>query len=424
MVGGESEDPEAEEKEPILPGFGKYRLVRKLAAGGMAQIYLATIDGPSGFSKTCVVKRILPQFANLEDFSEMFVTEAKVAALLNHTNIVQTFDFGQVGDQYYLAMEFVDGPSLDVMMRRAAKDGVALGVKLATHLGIPLCDALTYVQQMRLPSGEPLHLVHRDVTPGNILISRTAEVKLTDFGVVKTSVNSRSTTVGVLKGKFAYMSPEQLLQKPLDHRSDLFSLGVVLYEAATGRRLWKRSALGDLISAVTHEEVPRPTQFIPGFPPGFEQILLKALAKDPDDRYQSAREMMTDLDTFKVAEGYTNGRRELIATLGRLFPGAMPDSSYSTSWSVGPPSLPSGGKRPLVSQHPLAAPASGPPLDAAGLTGMLLSAEDFLALPDGGSLPSVGAWRRTLLTRAQVQLLLLTLGSLVATGLFWWRVLS
>ncbi|MGQ0506449.1 MAG: serine/threonine protein kinase, partial [Myxococcaceae bacterium] len=300
-----------------------------------------------------------------------------------------------------------------VMMRRAAKDGIALGPKLATHLGIPLCDALGYVSQLRLPTGEPLNLVHRDVTPGNILISRTAEVKLTDFGVVKTSVNSRSTSVGVLKGKFAYMSPEQLQQRPLDHRSDIFSLGVVLYEVATGRRLWKRTGLGDLIAAVTACEVPRPTDFIPGFPEGFERILLKALAKDPADRYQDAREMMADLDAFKVQQGYTNGRRELSAMLGKLFPGAMPDASYNSSWAS--PIQP-GSVRSYAG-------APAPSLSAKSGSGLVMSAEDFLS-SEGSSLPGAENAPSSWLGNGQLEVVLTLVVALAATALFWWRILS
>ncbi len=318
--------------DPFPVGFGKYRLLKHLAAGGMAQIFLAAIDGPQGFQKTCVIKRILPQFAALPDFAEMFVTEAKVAALLNHPNIVQVFDFGTVDDQYYLAMEYVEGTSLNGLMRAAAKARVALGPRLAVHLGIPLCDALAYVQSMRLPSGEPMSIVHRDVTPGNVLISNTAEVKLTDFGVVKTSLSPGSTSAGVLKGKFAYMSPEQVNHQPLDHRSDIFSLGVVLYELATGHRLFKRSSIAEMLSAVSAAEVPLPSELVPDFPVGVERVLLKALAADPEQRYQSAREMLAELDAFRLEQRWTSGRRELAGLMVQLFPNAAHPASVDASW--------------------------------------------------------------------------------------------
>jgi eukaryotic-like serine/threonine-protein kinase len=259
----------------------------------------------------------------------MFVMEAKVAALLNHPNIIQVFDFGKIEDKYYLAMEYINGPSLETMMLRAARAGNALGPKLAVHLGIPLCDALTYLQHMTLPSGEPLNLVHRDVTPGNVLISKTSEVKLTDFGVVKTSTGQNATQAGVVKGKFAYMSPEQALGKPLDHRSDIFSLAVVLYEVSTGRRLWKRGPPLQMIANVVRAEVPRPTQLVPGYPLPLEKILLKALAKDPRERYPSARDMMADLDAFRLTQHWLGGRRELSQVLGMYFPETTGSNVYA-----------------------------------------------------------------------------------------------
>ncbi len=402
--------------EPPLGAFGKYRLVKKLAAGGMAQIYLATIDGPQGFSKTCVIKRILPQFANMDDFSEMFVTEAKVAALLSHPNIVQVFDFGSIDSQYYLAMEWIDGTSLNGLMRAAAKAKVPLGPELAVHLGIPLCDALSYVGAMRMPNGEALNLVHRDVTPGNVLISNTAEVKLTDFGVVKTSVNAKSTSAGVLKGKFAYMSPEQVRHQVLDHRSDLFSLGVVLFEVATGQRLFKRATIADMLAAVGNADIPMPTEICPGFPEEVERILLKALEREPEDRYQSAREMMADLDAYRIAQQLPSGRRELSSLMATLFPDSVSASSFEPSYPGSKPST-SKGKRmvplrgPQESAHPgtarlgVAAAKAGADDEEDSLPGVSIEIEE-----EGR--PSL--WSASAAIAAAVS----------ATAGFWWWVLN
>jgi serine/threonine protein kinase len=318
-------------RAPELPSrnlFGKYRLVKKLAAGGMAQIYLASIEGPDGFSKTCVIKKVLPELANRSDFCEMFVLEAKVAALFNHPNIIQIFDFGKITDEYYLAMEYIEGPSLEELMIRAKRAGDALGPKLAVHLGMPLCDALTYLQELTLPDGEPLNLVHRDVTPGNVLISKTAEVKLTDFGVVKTAT-SHSTQAGVVKGKFAYMSPEQAVGKPLDHRSDIFSLAVVLFEVATGTRMWKRGTPMEMIANWVKSEIPKPSDRVADFPQPLEDILMKALKKNPDERYQTAQEMLSDLDAFRRTQQWAGGRRELTQTIGRYFPEFQRSASFT-----------------------------------------------------------------------------------------------
>ena len=178
--------------------------------GGMAQVFLAQIEGPDGFTKRCVIKTILPEYAELTNFAQMFVTEAKVAALLSHPHIVQIYDFGKVDNRYYPAMEYVDGVSVEQLLRAAAKRSVPLGPKVALGLALPLLDALSYIYTLVGPEGQPLELVHRDVTPGNVLVSSNGVVKLTDFGVVKTAVNPSQTSAGMVKGKYAYMSPEQV----------------------------------------------------------------------------------------------------------------------------------------------------------------------------------------------------------------------
>jgi len=305
--------------------FGKYRIIRRLASGGMAHIFLASLDGPDGFSKTFVIKRILPEYASVDDFAKMFVNEAKVAALLSHPSIVQVYEFGKIDEQYFLAMEYVDGASLDRVMRRAVKANVPLGPRAAIHVGIPLAEALNYAHTIQLADGTPLSLVHRDVTPGNVLLSRSGLVKLTDFGVVKSSVNVDATVAGVVKGKYSYMSPEQAAGGKVDPRSDLFSAGVVLYELATGRRLFKRDSIAATVTAVSHGLIPRPSQFIAGFPVGFERILLKMLSRDPADRYQSARELLADLENYRAKQNWTSTGRELSGLMSALFPENGPD---------------------------------------------------------------------------------------------------
>ncbi|MEK7705025.1 MAG: serine/threonine-protein kinase [Myxococcota bacterium] len=318
------------------PRFGKYRLLKRIGTGGMAQIYLAAIDGPDGFSKTCVIKRILPEYARLDDFSRMLITEAKVAAMLSHPNIVQVFDFGKIRDDYFIAMELVDGGSLEAAIKQSAKLRVPLGVRVAVNVGIPLCDALAYAHAMVMPNGAPLNLVHRDVTPGNILISHTGVVKLTDFGVVKAAVAHTNTTAGVVKGKFAYMAPEQVRNQPIDHRADIFSLGIVLYELSTGRWLFRRAETAAVLNAVANAEVPPPSTVLPGFPPEFERILMKALARERTDRYNDARELLSDLEAFRAAQQWTSSARDLAVLMQKLFPErtAMTTSSPGT-WQDG-----------------------------------------------------------------------------------------
>ncbi|WP_425537952.1 serine/threonine-protein kinase [Myxococcus stipitatus] len=286
----------------------------------MAHLFLASIDGPDGFSKPCVIKRVLPEYASLEAFSRMFADEAKVAALLTHPNIVQVFDFGKIDGQYYLAMEWIQGQSLDRVLRHAWKAHFPLGQRVAVDVGIAVADALAYAHSKTLPDGTPLKLVHRDVTPGNVLVSRDGIVKLADFGIVKSAVNVERTSVGVVKGKYAYMSPEQITNRELDHRSDLFSLGIVLYEASTGRRLFKRDSVEATIIAATQAQVTPPSEVSPGFAPELERIILRLLEKAPEARYQSARELSLDLERFRASRSWTSGGRELAALVTSLFP--------------------------------------------------------------------------------------------------------
>lgn len=264
----------------------------------MATIYLATSQGPGGFEKPCVIKRIKAQFSASPDFREMLVKEAKVAALLSHPNVVQVFDFGEVGGEYYLTMEWVEGTALSRLMALAYKRGVAVGLRAAVEVGLAMASALDYIASGVLVDGQRVNVVHRDVTPSNILVSTAGAIKLTDFGIVKVLEAPSSTKVGVIKGKYAYMSPEQIKGQELDARSDLFSLGVVLYEMVTGRRLFRRPDMASSIAAVLSGHVPPVRQIDPSIPVAFEQILSKLLAKKREDRYGSAAELVEVLNHF------------------------------------------------------------------------------------------------------------------------------
>ena len=292
-VGGEGTPP------PVGEAVGKYRLIRDLGIGGMARVSLATLEGPAGFSKRYVVKRILPEFARNPQFARMFANEARVAAMLDHPNIVRVFEFDRENGTYYLVMEYVDGASLDQIVRAARKGGVPLGPDFAVEVGLPLARALAYAHSLKLPDGRPLNLVHRDVSPGNVLVSREGAVKLTDFGVVKSTITT--TVAGAVKGKLSYMSPEQITVQNVDHRSDLFSLGVVLYEVATGLRLFRGDSLGATAVRVMRAVVPPPRSVMPETDPRLEAILMKLLERDPRARYQSASELLGDLEGYRAS---------------------------------------------------------------------------------------------------------------------------
>ncbi|MBU8898604.1 serine/threonine protein kinase [Corallococcus sp. H22C18031201] len=405
--------------------FGKYRIVQQLAAGGMAHLFVATLDGPDGFSKACVIKRVLPEYANLEAFSRMFVDEAKVAALLTHPNIVQVFDFGKIDGQYYIAMEYIQGQSFDRLLRHAGAAGLPVGPRLAVDVGMALSDALAYAHTKTLPDGTPLGLVHRDITPGNVLVSRDGIIKLADFGIVKTSVNVERTVAGVVKGKYAYMSPEQITNRELDHRSDLFSLGIVLYEASTGRRLYKRDSMEATILAASHAEVPRPSDVVPGFDPALERIILKLLQKDPNARYQTARELHEDLERYRSAQNWTSGGRELASLMATLFPPdkagrhapAMPAQGSQPGGTGGSGSgsarTPSGVSAPrsVIEPEPDLEPASVP--GSAGSGGRMPTAATVgLGVAGGGSMAVAEGFPWGIAAAAGV--------ALIGSALFWY----
>jgi eukaryotic-like serine/threonine-protein kinase len=293
--------------------LGKYRLIRPLAMGGMAQLFLAASEGPGGFSKKCALKVILPEFAMMSDFTAMFINEARVSAMLHHPNIVEVYDFGCQDERYFIAMEFIDGCSLEQLSQRCTA---------AVTIGLQVCDAMCYVQTLTDAEGRPLNLVHRDLSPDNILLSSSGLAKVSDFGIVKSEVNLNSTVAGVLKGKCAYMSPEQARSLPLDARSDIFSLCAALYEVSTGVSLFKRETMSESMDAVVNAEIKRPTELVPGFPSGLEHILLKGLSRDRNQRFQSFIELGDALEAFLTSQQWTSSTRELAALVQQHFPNA------------------------------------------------------------------------------------------------------
>ncbi|MBI5486875.1 MAG: serine/threonine protein kinase [Deltaproteobacteria bacterium] len=296
--------------DEVLPRkFGKYTLMRKLATGGMAELYLAIHRSISGFEKLVVIKQILPRFTADPEFVEMFMNEARVAATLSHPNVIQIFDVGAVGDRYFIAMEFVHGEDLrSIVKGMVARQMREFPIAHALQIVMNICAGLDYAHTRKGFSGEDLNIVHRDISPQNIIVTFTGDVKLVDFGIAKAALQRRADTIatgtptksdeGQLRGKFPYMSPEQCRGQPLDHRSDIFSLGIILFELSTGRRLFRGKSEVETIRKIVEEPYPQPTQVRAGFPPALEPIVLRALARERDARYGSARELQGDLERF------------------------------------------------------------------------------------------------------------------------------
>jgi serine/threonine protein kinase len=278
--------------------FGPYRLVQQIAVGGMAEIHLAKTHGIAGFEKYVALKMIHPNFSQDEQFILMLIDEAKITVQLQHVNVAQTFDLGRVGDTYYITMEFVDGADLYKLLRRASERNIPTPVDVCAYIAKEMATGLDYAHRKRDMTGRPLGIVHRDVSPQNVLISHAGEVKLVDFGIAKATMRVRQTAVGVIKGKYYYMSPEQAWGDPLDHRSDVFSTGIVLYEMLTGQMLYLEEDLHRLLDMVRKANIAPPSTLRRDVPPQLERIVMHALAKKREDRYQTAGDMATDLERF------------------------------------------------------------------------------------------------------------------------------
>lgn len=273
---------------PVPPRLGPYELIERLATGGMAEVYLAKRAGPHGFQKIFALKRILPQLAQDADFVAMFVDEARMCARLCHPNIVQVFDFGEHDGELYMAMEYVDGTTGARLIRAAASRGEELPLEVSLHLTLSVLRGLEYAHAARDDRGKPLRLVHRDVSPGNVLIDRSGAVKLTDFGIARATEFERRTDAGQLKGKLGYMSPEQVVGKELDARSDLFTLGIVLAEMVTLRPLFSGGRELDVLLRIRDADVSPLDRGGVHLPDDLRAVLYRALAKDPALRYPSA----------------------------------------------------------------------------------------------------------------------------------------
>ena len=283
--------------------FGKYTLIRKLASGGMAELFLAIQKSVAGFEKLLVIKRILPSMNQDRAFIEMLLHEARIAATLSHPNIVQIVDVGQHDGQYFIAMEHVHGEDLRNIVRQMKKKGVLefpLEHALAIVLG--MCAGLSYAHEKHELDGSALNIVHRDISPQNVVVTFTGDVKIVDFGIAKSDSRGpdarEATKSGKLKGKVPYMSPEQARGEVIDARSDVFSTGVMLFELTTGKRLFKGASEYETLRLICERDYPRPSDVRSDYPVDLEPIVMKALAKDANDRYQSAREMQSDIEAF------------------------------------------------------------------------------------------------------------------------------
>ncbi len=305
----------------LLPAgtlLGRYELIRLLSVGGMAEIYLARSEGIAGFEKRVVIKRMLPHFAIQPDYVRMFLDEARLAAQLDHPNVVQVHDIGEETGNYHYAMEYVRGGDLRDLLRSAARARTPVPLGCAVAIGIGMCAGLDHAHNLTAADGHPLGVVHRDVSLSNVLVSFDGAVKVTDFGVAK-QVSDHHTRTGTLKGKVAYMSPEQCRGKPLDRRSDVFAAGIVLHELITGRRLFGgRGQELAMLQRIVYEDAPPPSRTRPDCPPALDEIVLRALRRDRNERYASARDLQRDLEALARTERLATSPIEIAELLRHL----------------------------------------------------------------------------------------------------------
>lgn len=315
----------------LSPGtrLGRYAVVRRIGSGGMAELYLGRLDGPEGFCKAVALKLMHPHLSDDKHFAQMFLKEARIAAALEHPAIAQVLDVGEFGGEYFMALEFVHGKDLRKVLVDLKGKPMPRGAALRVVLEVG--RALHYAHRLRDSGGRALGIVHRDVSPSNVLLSYQGLVKLADFGVAKIAERSNATASGSLKGKLGYMSPEQCMQEQVDARSDVFSLGVVLYEATTGRRAFRAEQPVAVMNRVIDGEWVAPVRFVPDYPPALHEILARALAVDVDERWPSTEALCEALEGFAAATGLDTRREALTAFLvERYGEPAMPDLEVPT----------------------------------------------------------------------------------------------
>ncbi|MBX7082423.1 MAG: serine/threonine protein kinase [Nannocystaceae bacterium] len=303
----------------LAPGttMGRYTIVRRIGSGGMAELYLVRARGIGGFDKLFALKLVLPHVADDPDFVGMFLDEARLAATLDHPNIAHVVDIGRVGDDHFYAMEYVHGRDLRAIVRAAPPGPLPLPVALS--IVMPAAAGLHHAHERRGPDGAPQQLVHRDVSPSNLLVTYDGVVKLVDFGIARAEARSKATQAGVVKGKRGYMSPEQCRGDAVDRRSDVFGLGTLLWELTVGQRLFVGDNDYAVMSKIVFGMVPDPRQLVPGYPDALAEIVMRALQRDPSGRQDTAEALALELEAFVHASHLRAGHHVLADFMRGLF---------------------------------------------------------------------------------------------------------
>ncbi len=297
----------------------KYNILERLAVGGMAELFLAEIESLHGFRKKVVIKQMLPQYVDDPQYVEMFLDEARLVARLNHASIVQVFDIGRGENGVFFAMEYVDGFVASNILRNCYRNEIALELEEVLAIAIPIAEALDHAHNLKGDDDEPLELVHRDVSPSNIIVNTEGRVKLLDFGVAKSNAQLCLTIGNSVKGKLGYMAPEQIRGESLDKRCDIFSFGIVFWELLVGKRLFPGTDRG-AVKQILENKIEPPSNLRPSLPPEIDEICLKALSWDREDRYSSLRELLDDLDSFSLKYSIVRTSGTLKKMIKKLYP--------------------------------------------------------------------------------------------------------
>ena len=299
--------------------FGKYHLFASLGRGGMADVYLSVARGPMGFNKLAVIKRLRANLADDSSFRNMFLDEARLAARLNHPNVVHTYEVGEQDGNYFIAMEYLEGQSLNKVIREAVKQGTVFDQAFCARVVSDALAGLHSAHELRDYDGRPLNIIHRDVSPHNVFVTYAGQVKLVDFGIAKAALSSTETEVGVLKGKVAYMAPEQAMGGPIDCRADIFSMGIVLWELLARQRLMSGDTAAATLHRLLNAPIPSISTVRPDVDPELESIIARALEKDPRYRFDTAQEMRDALDDFLMMTGRNVRQDEIGQQITSMF---------------------------------------------------------------------------------------------------------
>jgi len=281
----------------------RYRVIEKLESGGMAEVFRAESEGLQGFRKQVAIKRVLPHLSSKKKFISMFLDEARLSAQLSHSNCVQVFDIGVGDSAFFIVMEFVDGANLKAIIEHLKKTGKDFPVEAAVHISLEICKGLSYAHELTDPNGVPLHIVHRDMSPPNVLITKYGEVKIVDFGLAKANSQLEKSEPGIIKGKFSYLAPEAAMAQEVDARTDIFAVGIILWELLAGQRLFLGDTDFQTVKKVQAAVVPSISQINKRVAPELERIIARALARDPAQRYSTARDLGQELSKFMFRNG-------------------------------------------------------------------------------------------------------------------------